>query len=230
MTKKLLVGNAISEKCLASLEKRGYELTLLPPFSKLQKGVSHHADMLFFYFGGELLTHIDYYRENREILDRLGVKINTTDENISHDYPNDILFNTFLTEDKILFAKEKYVSEKIKQFAKTVVDVKQGYTSCSTCRVANNAFITTDSGLFKAYSKNGIDALLVEKEGIFLQGYNCGFIGGASVVFDDSVCFFGSLSGYKDGQRVREFVEKHGKNVVDLSDEKLTDIGGCIVL
>ncbi len=228
--KKLLMGNTVSEKCINKLKDMGYDIVLLPPFSKLQKGVCTHADMLVFYNGEELLTHNDYYKENRELFDGLGIKIITTDENISPDYPNDILFNAVLTNDKTLYAKCAHVSIKIKELANNVIDVKQGYTACSTCKVANNAFMTTDTGLCKAYMQNNIDVLLVEKEGIELQGYDCGFIGGASAVFDDKVVFFGSLQGYKDGEKVRKFVEKYGKKAVELSDEKLTDIGGCIAL
>lgn len=230
MTKKLLIGSGVSRKCLVSLSEMGYETVLLPPFSRLQRGVSAHIDMLVFYFGGDLITHVDYYKENKSLFDGLGVNVITTDEEISPDYPNDILFNAVLTEDRILYAKSNHTSQKIKQLANEIVDVKQGYTACSTCKASGNAFITSDEGLHKIYSRNGIDSLLVEKEGIELPGYSCGFIGGASAVFDEYVCFFGSLDGYKDGEKIKKFIEKYGKKAIELSDEKLMDIGGCVAL
>ena len=46
--KQILVGQNIPRKCRDSLEKMGYNTVLLPPFSRLQKGVSTHADMLVF--------------------------------------------------------------------------------------------------------------------------------------------------------------------------------------
>ncbi len=228
--KKLLVGNTISAKCQNSLEKMGYTVIKMPCFDRLQKGVSTHIDMLLFYNGETIVTHRDYYKENREIFDKIGVKVITTDETISEKYPNDILFNAVLTDEKLLFSKSEYTSEIIKSMAKEIFDVKQGYTACSTCKVASNAFITTDTGLHKTYTSKGIDCLLIESKGIYLPGYDVGFIGGATAILDENVCFFGNIEKHKDYERIVKFVHKYGKNIVSLSDEDLTDIGGCVLV
>ena len=208
----------------------GYEIVKMPSFDKLQQGVSTHVDMLLFFDGDSIVTHVDYYNENKGIFDSLGVNVITTDECVEKAYPNDILFNCILTNNKVLFAKKDCASRLIRERVERIVDVKQGYTACSTCRVSDDAFITTDMGLYKAYTANNIDCLLVEKEGISLPGYDCGFVGGASVVLDDSVCFFGDVTEHKDYKNIVSFVEKYGKKVVSLSNEKLTDIGGSVVL
>ena len=96
--------------------------------------------------------------------------------------------------------------------------------------MSKNAFITSDEGLFKVYKSNGIDTILVTKNGINLPEYDCGFIGGASAVLGDFVCFFGAVSAHPDYEKIADFVSKHGKKIVELSDEILTDIGGCIAL
>jgi len=77
---------------------------------------------------------------------------------------------------------------------------------------------------------NGIDCILVSKDDIYLPGYDCGFIGGASVVLDDKVCFFGDVKKHRDYEKMLEFVRKYDKDVISLSDEKLTDIGGAVVV
>ena len=213
-----------------TLKKMGYEPIILPSFHKLQKGVSSHADMLCFKLYETLLVHSEYYNLNRQIFDSLNVKIQTTDEYIAEDYPNDVLFNAVLTSENVLYARSDSVSKYIKDACSKIVSVKQGYTACSTCKVSDNAFITTDEGLYKTYKNNGIDCLLVGKKDIELKGYDCGFIGGASLVIDDLVCFFGDVSKHGDCKKIVDFISKHGKETISLSGEKMTDVGGCVVL
>ena len=208
----------------------GYTVIKMPSFERLPKAVSTHIDMLMFYDGEKIITHREYYEKNKSIFNSLNIETLTTDEYISNEYPNDILFNAVLTKDGFLFSKTNKTSKLIKDRAKVLVNVRQGYTSCSTCRVSDKAFITTDRGLYDAYIKNDIDSLFVESEGIFLPGYNCGFIGGASVTIEEFVCFFGDIRERKDYRKIRSFVEKYGKKVLSLSNEKLTDIGGGIVV
>ena len=208
----------------------GYEVIKLPPFSRLAPGVSTHADMLMLFYKDTVVTHSAYYAENKNTFDLLGVKIVLSDEQMNAVYPFDILFNSVLTNEGVLFSNSKYTSEHIKNAAKRIVDVKQGYTACSTCRIDPAAFITSDIGLYRAYTENGIDSILVEKTGISLPGYDCGFIGGATVVLPEGVCFFGNAIMYPDFKKVSCFAEKYGKKIISLSDEKLTDIGGAVVL
>ncbi len=229
--KKILVGKTITPSCKNALEKMGYDVVLLPPFSKMQKGVSTHADMLLFYDGKKIITSNEYWRENKNLFDFLDVETITTNEPMEKEYPNDILFNAVLTSDKILFSKNAYTSFYIKSIAKKQVNVNQGYTACSTCRVSDKAFITTDVGLHKAYIDNGIGSILISNEGIDLPGYSsCGFIGGATVVLDEYVCFFGKIENHPEYTKIKSFVEANNKKVHSLSQEKLTDIGGAVVL
>jgi len=228
--KNILVGNTISNECEKNLSSFGYNIIKLPEYRRLQPYVSTHADMLIFYDGKSIVTSREYYSENRELFDLLGVKIVLSDELIEKEYPNDILFNAVLTKDGVLFSKNKHTSKLIKSMAKLEINVNQGYTACSTCRVSDKAFMTADSGLYNAYMSNGIDCILVSKDDIYLPGYDCGFIGGASVVLDDKVCFFGDVKKHRDYEKMLEFVRKYDKDVISLSDEKLTDIGGAVVV
>lgn len=228
--RKILVGGAISEKCLLKLNSMGYDVIKLPCFKRLQPQVAFHADMLVFYTGKELLTHEEYYLENKQLFDALEVPIILTSEKIGAEYPNDILLNSVLTSRGELFSKIENTSTYIKKNAAKLIDVKQGYTACSTCRVAERAFITSDKGLSEAFRKEGIDTLTVDKKGIELPGYDCGFIGGASVTVDNYLCFFGDLKVHPDYEAIRSFALKYGVEVVCLSDEILTDIGGGVVI
>ena len=146
--KTVLVSRGLSDDCRAFLEGMGYRIVLLPPFERLQKAVSSHADMLVFFDRGRLITHADYYNENREIFDGLSCSVELSGEPFSAEYPRDVLFNAVLTKSRVLFSRTEYTSSLITRRATETVKVKQGYTACSTCRVTDNAFITSDEGLF----------------------------------------------------------------------------------
>ena len=227
--KKLLVGQNIPPKCKDALLQMGYNVIPLPPFSRLQKGVSTHADMLVFKGKNGLFVHEDYYNENEDLFESLGVNIIKSDENIGDKYPRDILFNAVVSGDT-LFSNTEYTSRLIKEETERRVKVKQGYTACSTCRLNDTAFITADEGLYNTYKQNGIDVLLIEKGHVELTFYDCGFIGGASVRLDECVCFFGRIEEHPSYGSIKRFAEKHGVNIISLSDEKLLDLGGAVLL
>jgi len=226
--KKILVGSCITEKCMSRLRSFGYDVCLLPPFKRFEKTVACHADMLMFFDGKNIITHSEYYECNKNVFDGLKAEVLLSTEAVSDKYPYDILFNA-VKVDGVLFSKTEYTSKIIKNTSAEFVNVNQGYTACSTCRVNEKAFITSDKGLYKAYTSYGIDTLLIRSGSIALEGYGYGFIGGASLVFDDAVAFFGKAEEHPDFDKINDFIVKHGKKAISLSDEKLYDAGGAFV-
>ncbi len=75
-----------------------------------------------------------------------------------------------------------------------------------------------------------IDFLLVRKGYVALDGFEYGFLGGASGCIDDTVYFNGDLSAHPDYEKIRRFIEAHGLRVKFFADEPLTDIGSIIFL
>ena len=226
----VFVGNGISNKCKNSIEKMGYRTVLLPDYSRLSSAVCSHADMIMFFDGKRLIMQKDYFEENSHLFEGIDLELCLTEEDIRSNYPFDIAFNAVLTNGGILFSKTEYTSEAVKAAARQLVKVNQGYTACSTCRVADKAFITADEGLYKVYTENGIDCLKISQGAIELPGCNYGFIGGASVVLGDMICFFGRIEDHPDYLSVKNFAKKYGKELISLSDEKITDIGGAVVV
>lgn len=229
--KKILVSQNISQTCKSYLEKEGFAVLLLPPFGRLPQPVSCHADMLVFKFENKLVIHSDYYKANSTLFDSLGVELELTDEPIGTEYPHDILLNAFLLHDGTLFSKTQYTSDLVKQKAERTVNVNQGYSKCSTCIVSENAVITSDPSLCAAYEKNGLDVLKISPGFVRLDGYDYGFIGGASCNVDGgSVLFFGRVEDHPDYDRIACFSASHGVKLVSMSDEMLTDLGGAVVI
>ncbi|MGM9632254.1 MAG: DUF6873 family GME fold protein [Eubacteriales bacterium] len=231
MSTKAYLSDKSDKSIIESLMSLGFNTVLLPPFSSLSAPVDSHADMLLFESDGVLFAH-ENYKAMLDARDFEGFeRFLTVSEPIAEKYPQDILLNILLVGDTV-FANTKYASrtvlEYLKMSGKKIFHVSQGYAHCSVCKVAEDAIITADRGIFTVAEGAGIDALLIEKGNIALPPYEYGFIGGASGVFGDSVYFTGSLSYHPDGERIRAFCQKHGKNTTELTDAPLSDIGGIL--
>ncbi len=222
---------------LSRLGELGFEIVSLPRADYLAKPVSAHPDMLIFMGLGGLFCHKTYYYGNKEIIHALaeksGLELVVSNEHTSAEYPEDVLFNCVLLGNRLL-CNTNTVSRLILSRAKTqkldIIHTNQGYTKCSVCKVDENAIITSDKSIYKACMSSRIDALLVSPDGVALDGYNCGFIGGASGNDGESIYFCGDISLHPDGEKIVEFSKSHGKKVTSLSDEALYDVGSILFI
>ena len=111
------------------------------------------------------------------------------------------------------------------------VNVNQGYARCSTLIVAQNAAITADKSIEKALKSNGAEALLISEGNIRLEGFDYGFIGGASCTDEKTVYFFGNVKKHPDYEKIKAFCDRYNSNIEILcEDEPLTDIGGAVLI
>lgn len=146
------------------------------------------------------------------------------------EYPYDIRFNAALVGN-FLFCREKYISPIIlENVSAKIVDVKQGYSKCSICQVNDYSFITADKSLKKAGDKCGLDVLLISEGNIELCGYNYGFIGGASGLYENKLFFFGNIATHPDYSAIHNFIYSRGVEEICLHDGKLCDFGGLVFL
>ena len=202
----------------------GYALTVLPPFSLLASPVATHPDMLLFPLGECILLHETYYRENKGFFDALPFSFVTTSEPIGKDYPQDILLNALPWHDTVY--GHSAISQTIKGAFPRHIPVKQGYTRCSAAMVGKGV-ITQDKTLFCALQANGVRSLLIRPGHIRLDGYDYGFIGGASVALSQNLtAFFGKIESHPDYIAMQAFAKEQNAELLSLSDEMLCDCGG----
>lgn len=222
----------LPDDCRAALNTEGFEEILLPPFPALAEPVASHPDMLIFICGNMLLTHRSYYniaeKEINRILEAGGLTLTLSDESVGCKYPDDVRFNAACIG-SFIFGKASAVSHHITDICRSgtykFIDIKQGYSKCSTCIVCDSALITADRSIARNAAAHGLDVLLVSPEGIQLEGYDRGFIGGASGCCGNNVYFCGSLALHPDGKMIQAFCASHGKRAVSLGSGHLFDAG-----
>jgi len=222
--KYILLDCRMPHRIVFEFEKRGLVPILLPPYEKFDTPVSSHPDMLAAPVNGRLLMHRGYYEEHRELFGKLNII--ATDEKTDKKYPSDILLNA-LEVNGTVYGRDE-ISKYIKEAANRFVKVKQGYARCSVLLLRNGA-VTADVTLHRALSNDGMNVLKITPGHIALDGYDCGFIGGASAVVGDEVIFFGDITKHPDGERIIKFVSDCGYGTVCASDAPLYDYGGAVI-
>ena len=223
--RKLFISKDIPKSLENLLVKENFSVIKLNKEKDLPPPVSSHADMLIFSDGDRLVTTKKYYNENKTCF--YGSEIITTNDGFGSSYPKDIIFNAFVIEDT-LFGKTDSISREITALYKKKQNLSQGYAKCSTLLFGNNA-VTADTGIYNALYSHGINALLIKAGGIRLPGYNYGFIGGASFVFDDTVMFFGNLCLHPDYKEITDFIYSKGYKIISDNSMPLTDFGGAVI-
>ena len=215
---------------LASLETAGYTPVVLPSYRKLPEPVSSHPDMLIYRLrSGALLTYKSYYEANRSLFGRLNCEIITEDIPPEKIYPHDISLNA-LRLGNTVYGRTDALSPYILRDADHTVFVRQGYARCSVCVVDRGAIITADRSIASAVGASGAEVTFIESGSILLEGYGCGFIGGASGLFEGGVAFTGDPMTHPSGKKITAAIGSRGMSILNLGEGILRDCGGLLFI
>jgi len=224
----VLIDPRVSEACERTLISLGVSVKRLPLSSDLAEPVSGHPDLLAAKLPqGELLLTQRYYEANRAFFDGLGHPLRLTEEALAPQYPRDVLFDALAVKDT-LYGRGGTVSQVLWKEYRRFVPVRQGYARCSTLLIGNAA-VTADTTIAKALTADGMDVMKITPGHIRLEGYDYGFIGGASAVVGNEVLFFGNIERHPDHAAIVAFITSHGYTPVSLSGDELYDYGGAVI-
>ncbi len=225
--KNLIVDFRIHNEEKEYLVSRGYNLLICPPSDLLYYAVCGHPDMLMHILDNCIMVHKDMDSEFINNLSLLNYKVYKSNLALQTKYPYNIGLNS-LSMGNLFAHSVKFTDHNLLSLVsdKKLINVKQGYTKCSTCIVNNHAIITSDVSIAKALISEEIDVLLIPPGDILLPGLNYGFIGGATgLIEDDVLAFYGHLDHYLYGKEVLEFLKKHKVEPAFLRNGKLIDRG-----
>lgn len=165
-------------------------------------------------------------------LNNLRKEVITTSSEPKGKYPGNVLLNAVYMN-KRLYCNEKALDCTVKEYCRTneieIINVKQGYAKCSTA-VFNNSFITSDNGIFNKMTERGEKGLLIEPGDIELPGTNYGFIGGCAFQHNNYLYFSGDIRQHKSYDIINDFCIENKIKIKLLTNRKLYDIGGFIVI
>ncbi len=226
---KLIISSLLPNDILNELSELGFVCLKAGKTANINNETAYHPDMLFFkLLCGSLLTE-------KGFVHTLDTFVNCLEsgEKLDDKYPSDCIFNCFYADNNLFCGKNtaKEILEDAIVHGVNIVKVKQGYAACSTVRLSNNAYITSDTGIAAALKALGFDVLIVSNNGITLNGYNNGFIGGCALfVLDGCVGFSGAIENHCDYDAIKGFCRNHHIEPYSLSKSLLYDYGGGIII
>ena len=225
----LIIGEKYRKKLENCPVLRELDVFWLPQNTEIGEKLSSHSDLsVFIYKKTAILANFLRGNELVNFLTNRGFNVIISDYRQSAQYPGDVNLCAALIGDKIMH-NIRFTDKSILELNTDFIDVKQGYTRCSSL-VLGESVITSDKGITAVLKKHNIETLLINENGIVLDGYDRGFIGGASFVAGDTVYFTGDIYKHPSGKLIDNFISDHNYKICCLSDETPFDIGGAIVL
>ncbi|MBO5883194.1 MAG: hypothetical protein J6Q78_02165 [Clostridia bacterium] len=237
MQKKFaLIDSRASAEITASLSIFGYEVIKMPQFCELSGPISCHPDMLIAVLQNTIYCHEKYFSAAKDIffsLEKEGYTVKMDDHMISHNYPYDISYNCSVIQNKV-FALVCHMSPTLKKDCSDLhielINVRQGYTKCSSALVGDKGIISSDASILKAAEQRGIRTLRISEGNIELQPYSHGFIGGATGYDNGKMFFAGNYMTHPDGKEMESFCKSFGIEPISLANGNLTDIGTILFI
>ncbi len=214
--------------------KLSEKLVNIGPNPSLPQPIATHADVQMLFIDDTLILTRELYEKIASTIPS-DIIIAFSEKNHTDKYPGDVNLNA-LYMGKSLFANYEFLDPTVKKVCLDkgigIINVNQGYAKCSSLPIGNDSLITADKGITEAAKRNGIDVLLITPGGIKLEGYDYGFIGGAS--FYDSVnrvvYFFGDLKAHSDCDKIVDFCNSKNVKVKFCDSHPLIDIGGAVAI
>ena len=226
-----IVSSALPDICVARLSE-DFEVVRLERDTEIAIAVSHHPDMILSLIGDSAVFPAEYIKKNEQSVNYIcnsgALTAIASHAKRGEKYPLDVSLNALIGDDFILTRVESTSSELVLEATKLgrrIINTNQGYAGCS-CIYTPRCVITSDKGIYAALSREGINSIFVSNDGIILDGYDVGFIGGCGGYFCDTLYFFGNIDLLPDGEKIRNFARESGYTIVCISDGPLTDFGG----
>ena len=216
------------------LRELGIQCITTEPDNRLQIPVASHADMQMFHVGENRTFVLRGEQALRKQLEDAGFMVAETNNTPTAVYPGDVLCNALMLGDQFfgnIGTVDPVLYSCVQALNKQTMFVNQGYTRCSTAVISEKAIITMDAGMGAAARFRGLDVMIIPERSILLDGYDYGFIGGCCGLIDKNVlAFTGRLDSLNFEKPIRDFAEKHGVQIVELTQNPVIDIGGILPL
>lgn len=204
------------------------------PCPDLPEGIASHADLQLLHLGGNSVLTASCSNECENLLRAIGMDIKKADAILGGEYPEDCALNAEILGKNIILnpdAADKKLLEYIYTNNMDIISVKQGYAKCSVLAVCNDAIITADRGIAKAAESHEIEVLLIQPGGIYIKGYDTGFIGGCGGMIESKILgTSGSMKLLKDYDNIKDFLRNRNIYIENLGGKELCDIGGILPL
>lgn len=198
-----------------------FNIIKLPLSEDVYEEISGHSDIFYTKINNQIIC-----APNAKIIKDEFIKGSSY---IKSKYPQDILYNVCQLGNIVIGSKYTDKSINVDIF------VKQGYTKCSIAVTSKKSCITTDKKIAEKLNNIGIDALYIKENNIKLlkkdrqYSEKVGFIGGATLIFDNKFVLFGDIEKLENKELVKKHLKNYNLELVDFYGEDIIDYGSGII-
>lgn len=232
----IIIGEKYRDLLEKPLSARGIIPLWMPDNPHVDRRLSGHADLSVNKFGKNSAVLSEYLR-NSELLEQLyDLKYECVFAKNAEkpEYPYDAGLNVSQIGTSLIYNRRTICEELnnvIEGSVSNRIDCRQGYTKCAVCIVNENSIITADKAIHAKATANGMESLLVSDGIVNLDGFDYGFIGGASFKLNQfQMAFTGTIDSSSEKNAIENFLSARGVEAVYLTGKKLFDIGSAILL
>jgi hypothetical protein len=193
--------------------------------------ISCHPDIFFCKMNGELIVAPNIPEKYKETLSKNSVSFIEGESAIGEKYPATSWYNAVCTADYVIHNfrnTDPAITDRTGN--RDLIHVDQGYTRCNLLPLEDNCFITSDAGISRMLDRYGLKNLFVDPADILLPGMKHGFFGGVCGIYEDKVFIVGNLDKFKEGAKVRNYLEALEYEIVELYDGPIFDGGSILFL
>ncbi len=216
--------------CIAALSKLSGEIYKTKEIPYLYSPVSTHPDLQIHFVKKDTAytspALFDYYRA---ALPKYITLLKGESE-VGGTYPGDAAYNIARIGKTVILNKktaDRKIAEYYEKSGYEIISVNQGYTKCNIA-VGKSSVLTEDAGIYKALEERKVRVMKLDAGLAKLSGFPYGFIGGATVLFGDTLYFCGTIKNTEICDKIRDFFMKEGTKIDFLDKENLTDYGSTI--
>lgn len=227
-----IVDARADEKAVYNLENAGLHIIPTMILDNLYDAVASHADMQIHYLGKKrFVCAPETFEHYKNLLPKEFILIKGS-KCIGSKYPYDVPYNVAALNDFVI-CNTRYTAIEIlseyKSMGKDILNVRQGYSKCSTAIISGNAIITADESIYQAAEKHKINVLKIDTGYIELRGMSYGFIGGATGLIDEhTLAVNGDIKKHPDAKKIEKFCKCNNIELLSLNNGILKDIGSII--
>lgn len=188
--------------------------------------ISGHPDIFLFQCSEKLIIAPNLSGKYKKQIESAGIHVMPGELPVGSKYPLTSRYNAVVT-DKYLIHNLTHTDQAIRKTCedRLAIHVDQGYCRCNLLPLKEDHFITSDAGTYQKLTQHGLDVLHVSPEGILLESFPHGFFGGCCGILGDKIFILGNLEYYKDGKKVKNYLENLGYQVIHLVNGPLSDYG-----
>ena len=147
----IIADSRMPEEAKKNLKKLG-NVIFINPTSVTYDSISSHPDIFFFQKDDALIYAPNAPKRIIKELKKRKIKLIEGKKEVGKKYPETVPYNA-VGIGNLLIHNLKHTDETILSSYKNHINVNQGYTRCNLLALNENAFITSDVGIFNAVNR-----------------------------------------------------------------------------